>query len=224
MRIGIDLDNTLVCYDAVFEGLVRERGIELQPVSGRTGAPATKKDIRDAVRAAAGNEVWTEFQGLAYGPRMRDAQMMPGAEDFLKWAKGRGIALFVVSHKTRRSAIGGHDLHAPAVEWLRSHGFLSKQAGEFRSGAGPDTGLGLGLELGRSAFLEETKEAKFGRIGNLKLTHFIDDLEEFLTDPAFPAGVEKLHYAPEAEGTPRSGLKSFQHWSGILEFFKQAAP
>lgn len=183
LRIGIDLDNTLVCYDRVFEALARERGITLDGAVG-------KKSIRDAVRAAAGNDVWTEMQGLAYGPRMKDASAMPDAEKFLAWARGRGVALFIVSHKTRRSAIGDHDLHAPAAAWLRSRGF----------------------EPAKDAFLEETREAKFGRIAALGLTHFIDDLEEFLTDPLFPKGVERIHFVPNETD-----------WKRILKNFEQAA-
>ena len=199
LRVGIDLDNTLVCYDGVFERLVRERG--LLP----SGVPANKKTVRDAVRKAAGNDVWTELQGLAYGPGMKNAKFMPGAEEFLRWAASR-IEFFVVSHKTRRSAAGNHDLHAPAVEWMKANGFFSAD--------------GFGLEFGRQVFLEETREGKFGRIANLKLTHFIDDLEEFLTDPVFPAGVERLHYAPE--GAPAApGLRSFDDWTGILEYFSK---
>lgn len=229
MRIGIDLDNTLVSYDAVFLALAREKGIGL----GLTEAsvPPSKKTIRDAVRAAAGNDVWTELQGLAYGPRMKDARMMPGAEDFLRCARERGAELFVVSHKTRQSAAGGHDLHAPALEWLRSHGVMSRTgAGSARSGAGK---LDLGLKPGEGVFLEETKDAKFARIASLRLTHFIDDLEEFLRDPAFPASVEKWHFAPEsgagksapADPDPRrdakGSLRTFGHWRQILDFFEQ---
>ena len=199
-RVGIDLDNTLVCYNAVFERLARERGIQLGD------APVNKQNIRDAVRAAAGNDVWTELQGLAYGPKMGGALLMPGAKGFLTWARAHGIALFVVSHKTRRSAAGGHDLHAPAVEWMRSHAFFS-----------PD---GFGLEFGKHVFLEETREAKFGRIADLGLTHFIDDLEEFLTDPAFPSGVERLHYAPQG-GPAAQGMRNFGTWRGIHDHFEQ---
>lgn len=192
MKIGIDLDNTLVCYDAVFESLAREKGIALAE-SG-----ATKKSIRDAVRAAAGNDVWTEFQGIAYGPRMKDAAVMPGAEDFLAWARAARVPFFVISHKTRRSAIGGHDLHAPATAWLAARGFT----------------------VGQNAFLEETREGKFKKIGSLGLTHFVDDLEEFLTDPAFPKAVERLHYAPEGTMAEKN-LRAFRNWSGILDFFKK---
>lgn len=192
LRIGIDLDNTLAHYDIVFQKLVRQRGLKLD-----AAALANKKNIRDAVRAAAGNDVWTELQGLAYGPGMKDAALMPGAERFLEWARGAGAALFVVSHKTRRSAVGGHDLHTPASAWLEARGLKS------------------------DAFLEETREAKFARIAGLNLTHFIDDLEEFLTDPAFPAGPVRLHYAPEG-GAGAKGLRSFKSWDEILEFFKKS--
>jgi hypothetical protein len=51
-------------------------------------------------------------------------------------------------------------------------------------------------------FLEDSKAGKFARIKALGCTHFVDDLPEFLSDPQFPAGVERLLFAP-AGAQPR---------------------
>lgn len=198
VRVGIDLDNTIVGYDGVFAALAIEHGVDL------SGAGTDKRSIRDAVRAHAGNEVWTAIQGLAYGPRMKDAAAMAGVKEFFAWASGQGIELFIVSHKTRRSAIGNHDLHGPAAEWLKTQGFLTANRG--------------GLVMGQSIFLEETLERKLARATSLSLTHFIDDLEEVLTDPNFPSGVERLHYAPGGEKSREPGMTSFKSWTDIQKY------
>lgn len=202
LRIGIDLDNTLISYDEVFARLAAERG--WSPSSETHG----KKAIRDAVRKTAGNDAWTALQAEAYGPRMNEAVLMPGAVDFLEWVTECQVPVFVVSHKTRRSAAGGYDLHGPAVEWMRSRAFFSPK--------------GLGLKPGEGVFLEETREAKTARIAGLGLTHFIDDLEEFLVDPGFPVEVQRIHYAPEGEGSREAGVIALSGWDEILRYFEAA--
>jgi thiamine kinase-like enzyme len=176
VRIGIDFDNTIVCYDELFHQLARERnllGPEVRPVKG---------EVRDYLRRIGREDAWIELQGIAYGPRLREAAPFPGAMEFLSRCRRQGIECFVISHKTRRPFSGPeHDLHAAARDWLHAHGFLETAV------------TGLGTE---HVFLELTKQAKLERIAERNCTHFIDDLPELLREPAFPAGVERLLFDP----------------------------
>ncbi len=174
MRLGIDFDNTLAGYDALFLALAGERG--LLPCGARGG----KKAVRDAVRRLPdGERHWMSLQAAAYGARMAEAEPLPGALDFLRACRARSIDFFIVSHKTRHAAAdpGGTDLHQTSLAWMTARGFFE-----------PD---GIGLTPDR-VFFEPTRADKCRRIHALGCSHFIDDLEEVFRDPAFPAGVAPL--------------------------------
>lgn len=169
MLIGIDLDNTIVCYDVVFERLASE--LELP----RHVASAGKQAIRDYLRQQDREDEWTVMQGKAYGSRMREAVPFDGVLDFIVAASCEGHDLCVVSHRTKRPFLGDPaDLHASALSWLRER------------------------EVDRIAriFLEETAAAKAARISDLGCDVFVDDLPEFLGRPDFPANTKALHFCP----------------------------
>jgi hypothetical protein len=174
MRIGVDFDNTIVCYDGLFHRVAREQGLIPD------GLPVDKGSVRDHLRATGREELWTAMQGHVYGARMAEAEAFPGVRDFFRRMLGRGHELFIISHKTRFPYLGPkHDLHAAAADWLERQGFFDD----------------LGLPRDRVHF-ELTKQDKLRRIGTAGCTHFIDDLPELLAEPAFPAGVERLLFDP----------------------------
>ena len=78
MRIGIDFDNTIVGYDALFTEVARSHGLIPAEFSG------TKKQVRDTVRLLeAGEAAWQRLQAAVYGPRMGDALLIDGVGAFL---------------------------------------------------------------------------------------------------------------------------------------------
>jgi hypothetical protein len=92
------------------------------------------------------------------------------------------IPVVIISHRTRYPYLGEkHDLHQAARTWLAALGFCD-----------PDR---TGLRSDR-VYLELTKQDKIARIADAACSHFIDDLPEFLDDPAFPAGVQKILFDP----------------------------
>lgn len=192
MLIGIDFDNTIVCYDRLFHRLAVERGL-VPP-----GVAAAKSAVRDYLRAADREDAWTELQGIAYGPRIVDAEPFSGARDFLARCRRAQVRVAIVSHKTRRPYRGAaHDLHAAAHAFLRSHGFY-----EFdRTGLAPER-----------VFLEETLAGKLGRIGALRCTAFVDDLPELLAGPAFPAGVRRVLFDPARRGAQDGRFDHVASW------------
>ena len=54
MRIGVDFDNTIVCYDRLFHRLARERGLIPETV------PQTKGAVRDYLRSIDREDDWTK--------------------------------------------------------------------------------------------------------------------------------------------------------------------
>lgn len=175
-HLGIDFDNTIVQYDGVFHRVAVERGC----------IPATlevsKIAVRDWLRGAGQEDVWTEMQGHVYGARMRDAETYPGVREFFALAREAGMTLSIVSHKTRHPFLGEqHDLHAVARAWIDE--FLRDEAGPYV----PQ----------ERVYFETTKDAKWARIGATGATHFVDDLPEILLADAFPSGVERILFDPD---------------------------
>jgi len=84
MRIGIDLDNTVIRYDRVFRAIAAERGL-IPP-----GFGGDKQAVRDHIRTLPdGERRWTALQAEAYGPRLEDAELFSGVDDVLaRWAAG----------------------------------------------------------------------------------------------------------------------------------------
>lgn len=179
LRIGIDFDNTIVCYDAIFHRVALEQG--LIPAS----LPVSKGSVRDYLRAMDKEDAWTAMQGYVYGVRMIDAEAFPGVLDFFRRLVRQGVDVAIVSHKTRHPYLGPkYDLHQAALDWLEKNGFFATE--------------GIGLPRGQ-VFLELTKQQKLERIRSLGCTHFIDDLPEFLAEPSFPPGVQQLLFDPKDE-------------------------
>ena len=194
--IGIDLDNTIVCYDEVFRRAAVEQG--LVPPEAAT----SKTAIRDQLRAAGQEARWTELQGAIYGPRMQEARPFPGVLEFFTACRAAGIPLVIVSHRTPFACLGPqHDLHAAARDWLARH--------EFHDPAG----IGLPTE---SVFFEETKEAKLARIAAVGCTHFIDDLPELLTHPLFPGDVRRILFDPSGHHGPLPNADVASSWLHLL--------
>ena len=166
MRVGLDFDNTIASYDETFSAIAVDRGLV-------ETALRTKEAVRDHLRAAGREEEWTELQGYVYGPGMERVKPFPRFLDFLARCEAAGVETSIVSHKTRRPYRGpAYDLHASARDFLARNG------------------------IAIPAVFAETKEEKLERIGALGCTHFVDDLPEFLTEPGFPGGVERILFDP----------------------------
>jgi len=195
LRIGVDLDNTLVCYDHVFHRVALEQ--RLIPSS----LPVSKSSVRDHLRSNGIEERWTQLQGYVYGARIMDASAFGGALHFLRRAMQKGVSIFIVSHKTRYPCLGPQfDLHQAALDWLDKNGVFDLT----------DIGLSRG-----QVFLEQWKQDKLQRIGSLDCTHFIDDMPELLSEPGFPKGVEKILFDPNNEHSPVAGCRRMNSWHQI---------
>jgi len=92
--IGIDLDNTLVCYDELFYSAARQQGLI------KLRIPKSKETIRDTVRLLSqGEEKWTRLQAVVYGAQMGEAAAFEGSEDFLRHCSVRGSKTVIISHR-----------------------------------------------------------------------------------------------------------------------------
>lgn len=200
LLIGIDFDNTIISYDRVFHKLALQSN--LIPFD----LPAAKTLIRDYLRRAGKEELWTLMQGLAYGDKIIEAEPYPGVETFLSYCKLKNIRTCIVSHKTQHPCRGPmYDLHDAGHKWLQLKGFCDEER--------------FGISH-RQVYFELTQEEKIRRIASLECTHFIDDLPEILLADGIPANITKLLFDPPGSF---QGIRDVAHkrsWDEILEFFK----
>lgn len=177
MRIGVDFDNTLACYDGVFHAIAVERG--LIPADLATD----KTSVRDYLRARGQDPAFTELQGYVYGPGMQQVQLYPGAAETLRAFVAAGHALFLISHKTRTPFAGpAYDLHDWAWRFLRLQQLVDAPGAPFRSA---DIDFAL------------TRDAKLHCIAARDCALFIDDLPEVLAAPGFPPATRAILFDPE---------------------------
>lgn len=177
MIIGIDFDNTVVDYDLLFYNLALEKSLipkDLLP---------TKNGVRDYLRKAGKELLWTEMQGEAYGSRIVGASPFPGVLEFLKKCRDQNITVYIISHKTLYPFLGKkHNLHEAAQLWLEKHSFYNLEKTNLTK---------------EKVFLELTKEDKMKRIAEFGCTVFIDDLSEFLLEKDFPKTVKRILFKPQ---------------------------
>ena len=196
MRIGIDFDNTIICYDKVFAAAARRR--ELLPEEW-TGS---KTQIRDHLQSRVGGELaWQGLQGWVYGKGIAGAEIYPGVRDFLASCQQARADVFVVSHKTRF----GHqdpdrvDLREAARNWLRDTGLIGAESSPLRLNA---------------VYFEDTQAAKVDRLASLDLDVFIDDLIDVFEQPHFPRRVRSILF--DNSGKTRAGpCKAVADWESI---------
>jgi hypothetical protein len=176
LRIGIDFDNTIITYDEVFCAMAKRNGLIDSVVASR------KQAVRDAIRLLPDGELtWQRLQGEVYGKGITAATMFDGVKRFLRRCRVEGCSVAIVSHKTE---YGHYDpqrvnLRDAALEWMTVNGLFKGEHAISRE----------------NVYFENTREQKLRRIGSLSLTHFIDDLEEVLTDPGFPQDVARILFA-----------------------------
>jgi len=195
MLIGVDFDNTIVCYDQIFHRVALERG------SIPHDLPVSKDTVRDYLRSCGREDVWIEMQGYVYGARIIDASAFTGAIEFLALCKNSGLPVCIISHKTRYPFAGEqYDLHRAAYRWI--------EAKRLFGDSGP-----------QQVFFELTKQEKLMRIAAEGCTHFIDDLPEFLAEPDFPKGVRRILFDPSDKHIKENRFLRAKSWQEIGSMF-----
>lgn len=199
--VGVDFDNTIATYDELFHDLALERSL----ISKELGK--SKMEVRDSVRKLQNGEIqWQKLQGSVYGPRMKDAGICAGVENFFHECRRRQIKVFVVSHKTEFANFDETrtNLRQSALTWMSDQRFFEAE------------GMSLSQE---DVFFEGTRADKLQRIANLGCTHFIDDLKEVLDDEGFPSNVHKILYAPNHTEISLPGATIAASWQEIGDYF-----
>jgi len=196
--IGIDLDNTIACYDEGFLTLAREMGLLAEDFRGG------KKAVRDAVRSGPGGDIaWQQLQARIYGRDIARARVADGLDVLLERARARNIPIAVISHKTQFSPFDPDtDLRLAARNWMEANGLFDP--------------AGMGIVPER-VYFEGTREDKIRRIRSVGCTHFIDDLDEVFNEPGFPGHVRSYLYAAGYEEMPQGPFRPFRSHREIAD-------
>ena len=194
MIIGLDFDNTIVCYDQAI--LKLSQSIPGLPSS----VSRTKLGLRDYLRSTGRESEWTAFQGTLYGPGMEHAKPFEGAVETMLQMSADGHRLVIISHRSRHPYAGTpHDLHAAARSWtaqrLQSLGLFSST-----------------LDHASAVNFLETRERKIAKISELKCDVFVDDLPEVLNDEHFPSRTIPVLFDPAREHVARANTYSLNGW------------
>jgi hypothetical protein len=195
MKIGIDLDNTLICYDQAFQRVGREEG--LLPPSFEGDKAAVKRAL---LKERPDGLLWETLQGLVYGRRIDAAILFDGVARFLGVCRRRGDKVAIVSHKTD---LAHHDplrtdLRAAALQWMEANRFFQP------------AGLALQRE---DVFFESTRDEKIRRIAALDLDLFVDDLAEVLAHEDMPAACRKILFGQE----PQERFEQYATWGELCD-------
>lgn len=190
--IGIDFDNTIVCYHDVFHKVAVERG--LIPVT----FSKNKEAIRDYLRKIDNEDAWTQMQGQVYGKEMDGAKAFPGVYLFFEKMRSENIKTVIISHKTKYPYLGPkYDLHQAATDWIQNSDLTVEDA-----------------------FFLQTKEEKIAKIAACGCTHFIDDLPEILLHNAFPVNTRQMLFSPENDAkSMHKNMLVFYHWNQLIDYF-----
>lgn len=198
LRIGIDFDNTIITYDQVFCAVAKLGGLISTDFVGG------KQAVRDWIRSLPdGEQTWQRLQGQVYGRGISGATLIPGVDAFLRRCRSEECSVSIVSHKTE---YGHYDpervnLRDAARTWMTANGLVE---GEF------------GIPSS-DVFFEGTRSEKLARIAALSCTHFIDDLEEVLVDPAFPPNVLRILFSERNEPNATAPYVVCATWRDIEE-------
>ena len=195
MKIGIDLDNTLICYDHAFARVGREEGL----------LPASFEGSKVAVKQALLAErpdgfLWERLQGLVYGRRIDAATLFDGVTGFLEACRAGADAVAIISHKTERAHHDPlmTDLRAAALRWMETNGFFDA--------------AGLGLDRD-NVYFEATRDDKVRRIGVVGCDVFVDDLAEVLGHGGMPAACRKILFGRD----PQSEFEQYASWDQVRD-------
>jgi hypothetical protein len=207
MRIGIDFDNTIACYDGVFHAAALERGLIPAEI------PTDRQSVRDFLRAQGRDADFTVLQGYVYGARMDLVTLYPGFVETLRDLVAAGHAVYLISHKTKQAIAGPpYDLHAAARKFLQERDVIGAL-----NGLRPE-----------HVFFEMTMQDKVARALALGCEVFIDDLPEILEMSGIRDNMWPILFDPEghfaaAEGKP-DRFERFASWPAIGAALRGAAP
>lgn len=171
LKIGIDLDNTIINYQNSFDEFLKKKNINLKKVN--------KNRVKFISNNNSKIKNWTQAQEEIYGYYIFFAKPFKYFKEFEKFAIKNKIRLFIISHKTRYSQYSRkYNLHTQSNNWIKNNI----------------------LDKNYKIFYTKSIDEKIKKISELNLNYFIDDLIEIFNHTNFPKKVKKVHFSNVKQG------------------------
>jgi hypothetical protein len=195
LKIGIDLDNTIVIYDDLIRSLVNSLGVPSELIS--------KQDIANYLRINSLENKWTEIQGLIYGSLMYKAKIASNLFDTFLKLIDKDIEIVIISHRTKYSQYdGSYDLHKSAISCLNENIFLRLKEKKIH------------------VYFGETIDEKISIIKNEKVNFFIDDLEKILFHKDFPMFTKRILFTNGVDFNSDHDIQILTNWDLLFKIIK----
>jgi hypothetical protein len=196
MRIGIDLDNTIISYDKAFQLAAKSKGLVAKDCN------LNKKGIRNLIRQRENGELeWQKLQGYVYSEGLQNAKLFPGVFRFLWLCRERKFQVEVVSHKTE---YGHFDQRKISIRDIATN-FLATKS--LISDVNP---------LLQKITYKSTKQEKIDYIKQRNFDYFVDDLEEIVNSKALEKQ-KTILFAEEYHEIKDSKKLYAQSWDEITQ-------
>ena len=192
IKLGIDLDNTIICYDELIYKLAKKKFYKLNLNKNLNSKNIIKSEIINNYN----NAEWTKLQGLIYGEKLNYASLFDDFYNTIKQLKNY-YDIYIVSHKTKHPSIGKKvNLRKASKNFLRNKN-ISYCENE--------------LIKNENIFFTNTKKEKIEIIKKNKIDIFIDDLDGILKD--LPESIYKIHFSKN-----KLQYKNLFSWKKINNF------
>ena len=200
LRIGLDLDNTIVDYSASFKNFLVDEQISTAMDS------RDKTSVKALLQGLGGDLLWQKCQFHVYSFQTKGSALADGLGIFLKTCNTLNdqVELFIVSHKSRYAAYDvkkTKNLRQVAIDWLNQRGIIQDE-----------------FIKENNIFFEDTITKKLNRIEALELDYFVDDLLEILESKHFPARTIPICFT-KSEHSAMKTAEDFHQITNIV--FKQ---
>lgn len=195
MKIGLDLDNTIINYNKSFCTVAQEKGWIDE--SHDLSKSEVKKKL---VQEDGHDERWQVLQSLCYGPELSRAIIHEGVESFVRFCRANNFELIIISHKTKYSNYNSKvELRDAATQWLFNSPIISDKL----------------IPIENVTYCS-TVDEKVLTIKEAKCDLFIDDLEKIFTHSDFPLETMRILFS---EVAPKSDqVIHIESWERILSF------
>ena len=191
MLVGLDFDNTIVCYSKAIEVLSASY-LDLPKELGKE-----KTVIKNYLAEAKRGEEWTQFQGLLYSKGLEYAEPYNDVVDVMQELTDIGCNLCIISHKTKEPFAGpSYDLHTAAAKWIDKH----LRCRGLVNGDG-------------DVVFRPTKESKIKEIESRGCDVFLDDLYEILHHCDFPRETRGVLFNPGSNQSVKNALSCVGDWA-----------
>jgi hypothetical protein len=175
LRIGIDLDNTLINYSKSYPAIIKELNSKTQLKK--------RSEIKQYLKSLDDSNIefeWRKFQSYLYTKGLEYAYPSFSIKLLLR-ILFKSNEIFIVSHKTEFTSVefGKQNLRLISMQWLKHHRLVPEY---------------LALD---NIYYCKSQEEKISKINSLNLDVLIDDLDTIIYSSNLDSKIKKILFRIE---------------------------